>query len=94
MIRGGMPPEIERYILGWKDIQLDARTLLFTLVAAVLSGILAGLAPAWQCSRPNLTDALKEGGRGGPPAARVTACATSWWRPRSRWRWSCWWARA
>jgi putative ABC transport system permease protein len=65
MIRGGMPPEIERYILGWKDIQLDGRTLLFTLAAAVLSGILAGLAPAWQCSRPNLTDALKEGGRGG-----------------------------
>jgi len=64
-IRGGMPPEIQRYILGWKDIQLDARTMLFTLVAAVLSGILAGLAPAWQCSRPNLTDALKEGGRGG-----------------------------
>ena len=65
MIRGGMPPEIERYILGWKDIQMDARALFFTLVAAVLSGILAGLAPAWQCSRPNLTDALKEGGRGG-----------------------------
>ena len=65
IIRGGMPPEIERYILGWKDIQLDARTLLFTLAAAVSSGILAGLAPAWQSSRPNLTDALKEGGRGG-----------------------------
>ncbi len=65
MIKGGMPPEIERFILGWKDIQLDARTLLFTLAAAVMSGILAGLAPAWQCSRPNLTDALKEGGRGG-----------------------------
>jgi putative ABC transport system permease protein len=65
MMKGGMPPEIERYILGWKDIQLDVRTLLFTLLAAVMSGILAGLAPAWQCSRPNLTDALKEGGRGG-----------------------------
>jgi putative ABC transport system permease protein len=65
VIRSGMPPEIQRYILGWKDIQLDARTMLFTLAAAVLSGILAGLAPAWQCSRPNLTDALKEGGRGG-----------------------------
>jgi putative ABC transport system permease protein len=65
MMKAGMPPEIERYILGWKDIQLDVRTLLFTLLAAVMSGILAGLAPAWQCSRPNLTDALKEGGRGG-----------------------------
>jgi putative ABC transport system permease protein len=65
MMRGGMPAEIERYILGWKDIQMDGRTLVFTLIAAILSGILAGLAPAWQCSRPNLTDALKEGGRGG-----------------------------
>jgi putative ABC transport system permease protein len=44
MTRAGMPPEIERYILGWKDIQMDGRTLLFTLVAAVASGILAGLA--------------------------------------------------
>jgi putative ABC transport system permease protein len=64
LIRGGMPAEIERYILGFKDIQLDGRTLLFTLIAAVASGVLAGLAPAWQSSHPNLTDALREGGRG------------------------------
>ena len=65
LMQAGMPPEIARYILGWKDISIDGRVLGFTLGAAVLSGILAGLAPAWQCSRPNLTDALKEGGRGG-----------------------------
>jgi putative ABC transport system permease protein len=65
LMQAGMPPEVAQYILGWKDMQLDGRTLLFTLVAAVASGILAGVAPAWQCSRPNLTDALKEGGRGG-----------------------------
>jgi putative ABC transport system permease protein len=64
VMKAGMPPEIERYILGWKDIQLDSRALLFTLAAAILSGILAGLTPAWQSSRPNLTGALKEGGRG------------------------------
>ena len=60
MIKGGMPAEIEKYILGWKDIQLDTRVLAFTLFAAVVSGILAGLAPAWQCSRPKLTNGLKE----------------------------------
>jgi putative ABC transport system permease protein len=69
LAKGGMPAEIERYVLGWKDIHLDTRVLLFTLAAAVGSGILAGLAPAWQCSRPNLTDALKEGGRGGSSGA-------------------------
>ena len=64
LIRGGMPAEIERYIPGWKEIHLDGRTLAFTLAAAVMSGILAGLVPSWQCTRPNLGEALKEGGRG------------------------------
>jgi len=64
LIRAGMPAEIEKYIIGWKEIHLDGRALGFMLVAAVASGILAGLAPAWQNSRPNLTDTLKEGGRG------------------------------
>ncbi|PWU05901.1 MAG: hypothetical protein C5B51_13525 [Terriglobia bacterium] len=65
LIKAGMPPEIEQYILGWKTIQLDGRALLFTLAAALGSGILAGIVPAWQCSRPNPGEALKEGGRGG-----------------------------
>ncbi len=64
LIRAGMPPEVAQYILGWGSIALDWRTLGFTALAAVASGVLSGLAPAWQCSRPNLTDALKEGGRG------------------------------
>ncbi len=64
LIKNGMPAEIERYIVGWKSMQLDSRVLAFTLAVAVAAGILSGLAPAWQCSRPNLTDSLKEGGRG------------------------------
>jgi putative ABC transport system permease protein len=63
MMQNGMPPEIQRYILGWNEMQLDSRALLFTLAAALASGILAGLSPAWQCSQPNLMFALKEGGR-------------------------------
>ena len=47
-----MPPEVEKYILGWKEMSLDGRALAFTLPAAVVTGILAGLAPAWQSRGP------------------------------------------
>ena len=63
LMKSNMPAEIQRYILGWKDIGMDSRALLFTLAASLISGILTGLSPAWQCSQPNLTGALKEGGR-------------------------------
>jgi len=62
-VLAGMPAEIAKYIPGWYDIQLDQRTLLFSLLAAVASGVIAGLVPAWQGTRSNLQEALKEGGR-------------------------------
>ncbi len=41
------------------DLQPDYRVFGFTLLMALLAGVAAGLAPAWQASRPNLTAALK-----------------------------------
>jgi putative ABC transport system permease protein len=64
LIKAGVPAEMRQYMAGWEDIGLNASALAVTLAAAVLSGILAGLAPAWRCSRPNLTESLKEGGSG------------------------------
>ena len=42
---------------------------VFTLLLAVVTGIIAGLAPAWHFLRPNVNDTLKEGVRGGSASA-------------------------
>lgn len=45
-------------------IPLDVRVLTFTLLISVLTGIGFGLLPAWLAARANVSDALKQGGRG------------------------------
>lgn len=45
-------------------IGLDGTALLFTLVVSVGIGVLFGLAPAWQVSRPAVFGMLKDGQRG------------------------------
>ena len=47
------------------EIKLDTSVFLFTLAVSVLTGVICGLAPALQTSKPDLNEALKEGGRTG-----------------------------
>jgi predicted permease len=46
-------------------VHMDATVLLFTAAAGIAAGILSGIAPAWQTSRFDLHEMLKEGGRSG-----------------------------
>src|SRR2546421_9808727 len=46
------------------EIRLQWPVLIFTLGLSLVTGLLMGLYPAWQSSRADLVDGLKEGGRG------------------------------
>ena len=52
------------------EIGVNRTVFLFTAAVSVLTGLLFGLAPAWQVSKSDLNEGLKESGRGGSDAPR------------------------
>src|SRR6266404_9305060 len=52
------------------EVDLDLRVLLVTLGTAVVTGIVIGLIPALASGKPELTEALKEGGHGATSGLR------------------------
>src|SRR5438128_9801962 len=51
-------------------INLSVPVLGFTIALSILTGVAMGIYPAWQSSRADLVDGLKEGGRGTSGSAR------------------------
>jgi hypothetical protein len=58
-LRASIPGSLPRIT----DVGLDMRVLLAAGIAAVVTGLVCGLIPALQLSRPNVQTVLREGGR-------------------------------
>ena len=58
-----MPERVARHLAGWSNISLNGRVFVFSLVLALLAGLVSGLAPAFEALRVNLADQLKAGAR-------------------------------
>ncbi|HYN05923.1 MAG TPA: ABC transporter permease [Vicinamibacterales bacterium] len=60
---GALRPLIPATVPRADSIGLDSTIVAFTAIMSIGSGLLFGLVPAWRAMRPNLVDALQEGGR-------------------------------
>ncbi|MEY2519178.1 MAG: hypothetical protein QOF24_937 [Verrucomicrobiota bacterium] len=56
-------PKLSRNLPVETALQLNTPVLLFTLAISLLMGVAMGMYPAWQSSRADLVDGLKDGGR-------------------------------
>jgi len=63
-LRADLPPFIVQHVPGLSHIDFDMRVFGFTVVVALLAGVLSGIAPALQFSRFQVGEVLKESGRG------------------------------
>jgi putative ABC transport system permease protein len=68
LLRGAMPEDFAKFIPGFDHFGVNRVVLLFTLMISMLTGVLFGLTPAWQASKPNLNESLKEGAKGASSA--------------------------
>ncbi|HET9478995.1 MAG TPA: ABC transporter permease [Pyrinomonadaceae bacterium] len=62
-LRAANPGDAAKFAPGWHQLGINFTVLVFTIALSLFSGLLFGLAPALEVSKPNLNEALKEGNR-------------------------------
>ena len=80
-----LPEEAAGMMPGYNHLGVNSRVLVFTLIVSVVTGILFGLAPAIQASKPDLNETLKDGG-GKADVGRHRLRAQRWSSLKSRCR--------
>ena len=62
-MRTAIPPSLSRYVPGWAHAGIEWRTVLFTVLAAVVATIVFAAAPAIRATRTDIAAILSDGGR-------------------------------
>ncbi|MBA2527764.1 MAG: ABC transporter permease [Pyrinomonadaceae bacterium] len=63
LLRTLNPGDAAKFAPGWDRLGVNLPVLGFNMGLSLVSGLLFGLAPAWQISKTDLNETLKEGGR-------------------------------
>ena len=67
-LTASIPPQSQApYYVDWS---MNPRVIVYTVAVSVVTGLVFGLVPALQAAKTNLTDSLKDGGRGSAGGAR------------------------
>ena len=69
-LRAGVQADDIPYLIQFR---VDGRTLVYTVLISVVTGVIFGLAPAVHAAKADLVSALREGGRSGEGGARNRA---------------------
>jgi putative ABC transport system permease protein len=69
-LANGIPQGLSRYIPGWERLGINTWALGFTILASFATGVLCGLLPAWQATKADFNETLKEGSKGATVSAR------------------------
>lgn len=60
-----LPDDAPAMMPGFENLGINWRVLGYTALVSLFTGVLFGLAPAWQASKPDLNETLKDGRAGG-----------------------------
>jgi putative ABC transport system permease protein len=70
LIRASLPPDLLPYVPGWSAVGLSGRAFAYAAGAALLAGLLAGMAPVFMLPRNRLDTVLRQGARGSSGGRR------------------------
>jgi putative ABC transport system permease protein len=63
IMKTSMPADVARHLPGWSRLGINSHVLLYTIAAAALAGIVAGIGPSLFGSNTDTATALREQGR-------------------------------